>query len=272
MAEGPERAAEPVIQMEDVWQSFGDGADALRGVTLAVGPGEILGLLGPAGAGKTTILRLLAGLLAATRGSVRVAGLDPIKDRADAGRKVGCVIRNSASFRTQLTGRENLRFFAELLGQRPGRARDRCDTVLAELGLTAVADRLYQSYSDGMRQRLFIGRALLSNPSVLILDEPTSGLAPTERSAFYGFLMDHVRERGTAVLYATHDLNEAQFLCDEVALLHEGQVVAQGRYLDVRKAAAEVFRLEQVAGGGEPAYPGRVAAKELTGRARRDRW
>lgn len=267
----PSDPAPAAIVVRDVWQSFDGEEDVLRGVDLEVPAGHITGLLGPSGAGKTTLLRLLAGLLVATRGELRVAGLDPVKQRAAAGRSVGCVIRNFASFRRQLTGRENLRFFAALLGMPPSRAESRCEQVLAEVGLTAVAGRTYQSYTDGMRQRLFLGRALLSGPSVLILDEPTSGLSPNERSAFYGFLVDHVREMGTSVLYATHDLNEAQFLCDDVALMHQGRVAAQGPYLEVRKEAAEIFRLEQ-ASGHDPAYPGLVATSELTGRARRDRW
>ncbi len=262
----------PAVVVRNLRQSFADQGDVLRGVNLEVRPGTILGLLGPSGAGKTTLLRLLAGLLIPTSGQITLAGLNPVANPADAGRVVGCVIRNYGSFRRLLTGRENLQFFAELLGFSRAGAADRCEQVLSEVGLSAVAGRQYRSYTEGMRQRLFIGRALLCDPQVLILDEPTSGLSPNERSAFYGFLVDRVRETGTAVVYATHDLNEAQFLCDEVALLHKGQVVAQGGYLDVRKAAAEVFRLEQVAAGADPTYPGLVATRELTGRARRDRW
>jgi ABC-2 type transport system ATP-binding protein len=258
--------------VRDVWHTYSDQTKVLRGVDLEVESGQILGLLGPSGAGKTTLLRLLSGLLIATRGEVSVAGINPAVDATEIGQRVGCVVRSYGSFRRLLTGEENLRFFAALLGLPSIRAADRCDEILAEVGLSAVARRPYHAYTDGMRQRLFIGRALLSDPSVLILDEPTSGLSPTERSSFYGFLGDRVRERGTTVVYATHDLNEAQFLCDGVALLHQGKIVAKGRYLDVRKAAAEVFRLTQAADAADPTYPGLVATRELTGRARRDRW
>jgi ABC-2 type transport system ATP-binding protein len=260
----------PAIQFLDVWQVFRDQGEVLRGVNLTVERGVILGLLGPSGAGKTTLLRLLAGLLEPTRGEVRVAGHQPAGNAGHA-RDVGCVIRNFSSFRPRLTGRENLLFFTALFGMSANAGTRRCDDLLADTGLTAVADRRYSSYTDGMRQRLFMARALIPDPEVLVLDEPTGGLSPTERSDFYGFLVDHIRERGCTVLYATHDLNEAQFLCDEVALLDRGKIVAQGSYLGVRADAARVFARTQLAGAA-PTYPGVVAARELAGRARRDRW
>ena len=217
-------------------------AAALRGVDLRVQRGTLLGLLGPSGSGKSTLLRIVAGLLSPSDGDVCVLGLNPLSQRGALLGQIGYVIRNGRSFYGHLSGYENLRFFAGLHGIPQPSRHHLILGLLRDLGLESVANQPQRSWSAGMTQRLAVARALLTSPSVLIMDEPTNGLDPDERSDFYGFLLDHIEQHDVTVLYATHDLNEAQFLCARIALMDRGQVVAQGNYFDVQRPARAIFK------------------------------
>jgi len=218
---------------------------ALDDVSMQVAPGEIVGLLGPNGSGKSTLLRCACGLLTPSRGTVRTLGEDPARIATTVRGRVGLVIRDDRSFNQRLTGLENLMFFAALQQIPRADVARRVREVMHELGLSAVAERPYRSYSSGMKQRLSVTRALLGQPELLLMDEATSGLDPGKRDAFYALLGRLIKERAMGVVYATHDLTEAQYLCDRVILLDEGRVVAQGEYLHVEPHAEALFRRER---------------------------
>lgn len=202
---------------------------ALDGVDLQVPEGSIHGVLGPNGAGKTTLLKVLAGLVLPDRGSVRVNGVDTGRHPEQAGRHLTYVSGEERSLYWRLTGRQNLQFFAVLLDVPRGRRRARVDEVLAAVGLADVADNRVVEYSTGMRQRLAIARGLLSEPGILLLDEPTRSLDPATARKLTAFIReDLVGRQGRTVVLATHNMQEAAYLCDLVAVLHRGRVVASG--------------------------------------------
>lgn len=238
---------------------------ALNGVDLDLAEGTILGLLGPRGAGKSTLQRIVAGLLAPTTGQARVCGLDPQQDRRKLQGRIGLLQRHRRLLRPNLSGLENMRLHISLHAPKVGASGPLARRLLAEVGLDEVADRPCREYGPDMRQRLAVARALISDPDVLIMDEATGGLDPDHRSHFYGFLLDHVRSRGCAVLYATHDLNEAQFLCHQVALMDRGLIVARGSYFEVQAAASEVFSQHIAEPDDEPRllYPGRASSRDV---------
>lgn len=248
--------------------------EALRGVDLSISAGTITGLLGPPGSGKSTLLRIVAGLLHPTQGRIRVDGLDPFDPKRPLRGRVGVLMRQARLFRPTLTGEENLRFHVSLhsppVGQTGAIARRR----LNQVGLGGVENVLYQDYTPDMRQRLAVARMLLGDPDLLIMDEATAGLDPVGQSHFYGFLLDHVRRTGCTVLYATHDLNEAQFLCSEVALMKKGRVVAHGPYLDLQREAMAIFTTGPVGEVEEDdsAYPGAVDERTLDRVHQAQRW
>lgn len=219
---------------------------ALDAVTLQVRAGEIVGLLGPNGSGKSSLLRCASGLLLPSTGTATVLGENPARITTRVRGRIGLVVRDDRSFNQRLSGRENLAFFAMLQQVPREQMADRIEQALVDLELQDVADRHFRYYSAGMKQRLSVARALLGDPAVLLMDEATSGLDPGKRGRFYSLLARLVQERGLGVLYATHDLTEAQYLCDRVLLLDGGRVVAQGAYLDVEPHAEALFRRETV--------------------------
>ena len=246
---------------------------ALKDVDLTIEKGVILGLLGPNGAGKSTLLRIVAGALLPTEGTVRVDGLDPVAERSALSGRIGWLIRDPRSFDDSLSGHENLCFFGGLQGMGLRERTQKAREMIAAVGLEAVGNTPMRKYNTDMRQRLSVGRALLSSPDLLIMDEATAGLDADQRSNFYGFLLDHVRMRGCTVLYATHDLNEAQFLCHEVALMDAGQLVAQGSFLDVQSTAIEIFSRERTAPDGPTSlYPGQIEQSTLDRNTQSSQW
>ena len=202
---------------------------ALSDVSLEVRPGEFFGLLGPNGAGKTTLFKLLATLVTPTTGSVTIAGLDAVREAAAVRRALVPVIADERSLHWRLSARENLRLFAALYGIHGAEQRRRIDEVLALVGLGHAASRQAGSFSSGMRQRLLLGRALLPRPRVLLLDEPTRSLDPISARDFRQFLRREVAgPAGCTVLLATHSTDEAFELCDRVAILDRGRLLAVG--------------------------------------------
>lgn len=192
---------------------------AVDGASLAVAPGEIVGLLGQNGAGKTTLLECLLGLRTADAGEVTLAGLDLRLQPRAALRVVGAQLQPSA-LQDKITPREALRFHAALHGVAADVA-----ALLARFGLAEKADARFDTLSTGQRQRLALALALVHRPALLVLDEPTTGLDPQTRRALHQILRDH-RAGGGGVLLSTHDLAEAERLCDRVAILHRGRIVA----------------------------------------------
>lgn len=201
---------------------------ALDSVSLDVAEGELFGLLGPNGAGKTTLMKILSTLVLPTSGRASIYGKDVVASETDARRQVGLITADERSFYWRLTGRQNLEFFAALY-QFTKREADRMVSELLELlGLAEVADQRFQSYSTGMRQKMAIARGLLPNPRVLLVDEPTRSLDPLTAQTVRTFLKEKVARTGCTILLATHQMSEAEQLCDRVAVLYHGRILASG--------------------------------------------
>ena len=218
---------------------------AVNGIDLAVERGEIFGVLGPNGAGKTTTLRMLATLLEPTSGTARVLGIDVQARPREVRARLGAMLSGERSLYWKLTARENLEYFAALYHVPPKGTRARIDAALAAVMLTDRADDYVERYSTGMRQRLALARALLPDPPLVILDEPTVGLDPQAARD----LRDRVRElkrQGRTVLLTTHYMEEADQLCDRIAIIDHGEIVALDTpaALKRRIRAEEVVRLE----------------------------
>ncbi|MCS7484752.1 ATP-binding cassette domain-containing protein [Umezawaea endophytica] len=203
-----------------------DDVTAVDDVSFTIAAGETYGLLGPNGAGKTTIISMVAGILRPDAGDVLVEGV-PVSTRTTEPKgRIGYVPQELAVY-PDLTGRENLTFFARLQGLSRVAAARRVAHVLGVVGLTDRADDRAEHYSGGMRRRLHIGMGLLHEPILLVLDEPTAGVDPQSRNA----IMDNIRElahSGLAILYTTHYMEEAERLCDRVGVIDAGRLVAEG--------------------------------------------
>ena len=205
------------------------GVLALDRVSFAVGEGEVFGLLGPNGAGKTTLINILSTLIIPSAGVARIGGRDVRQDAAGARRLVGLVTSNDRSFYWRLTGRQNLRFFAEL--QRvPGREiKARTEELLAALDIEAYADRRFETYSTGVRQRYAFARALLHRPRVIFMDEPTKGLDPNAAALLLDVIKDRVVRRWRpTIIITSHNLREIEQLCGRVAIMDRGRVLCCG--------------------------------------------
>lgn len=206
-----------------------DGATvtALSDVSLEVGRGRIVGLLGHNGAGKTTLIRLIAGLLAPDAGTVRFQGRDPVVDGSWVRARLG-ILPSSALLDERLTARENLRFAGRLFGLDRTDVDTRVARALEHFDLQTRIDDKVSGFSLGMKQRLALARVLLPEPEALLLDEPSSAVDPVATREIRQLITTEARERGVAVLLATHDLDEAGNLCDEVLILREGRALVQG--------------------------------------------
>ncbi|MGQ0568652.1 MAG: ABC transporter ATP-binding protein [Armatimonadota bacterium] len=199
---------------------------ALDGVSLTVAPGTLFGLLGPNGAGKTTLLRLVSTLLAPSSGRVEVLGCDTVHQAEGVRRRLGAVLGGERSVYWRLTGRENLRYAGALYDLQLSVAAQRAEELLRLVDLSERADDLVERYSTGMRHRLALARALMPDPPLLILDEPTAGLDPHAAVAMRGLLAMLSRDRTRTIVMATHNMMEAERLCDVVAILDRGRLVA----------------------------------------------
>ena len=215
-----------VINAENLTRRFGDTI-AVDNLDLEVRSGEVFGFLGHNGAGKTTTVRLFNGVLEPHEGSMRVLGLDPISDGPTLRARTG-VLTESASLDNRLTARDNLLIYADLFGVSRDKVTSRVAELLELFELSQQADARVATYSTGMRQRLALARTLLHDPEILFLDEPTAGLDPVAAHQVNELIDSLSREKGRTVFLCTHNLVEAQKLCDRVAVLEHGRLVAQG--------------------------------------------
>jgi ABC-2 type transport system ATP-binding protein len=199
--------------------------EAVKGIDFAVAPGEVFGLLGPNGAGKSTTIGMLTTTIAPTGGTARLAGFD-VAAEPIAARAVSAVVFQDAVVDRALTGRRNLDIHARLWGVDPTRAATRIEEIVDGFGLTEIVDRPVGSYSGGQRRRLEIARALISQPWVLFLDEPTVGLDPRIRYELLDVIAGLRDRADTTIVLTTHYLDEAERLCDRVAIVHAGRIVA----------------------------------------------
>ena len=203
---------------------------ALNGVTLKIDQGEVFGILGPNGAGKTTLIKILATLIIPDSGDARVLGHDLCHEPQRVRKAIGLVNTSERSFYWRLTGRQNLNFFASLYNLPDSdEGGKRIEQLLGFVGLIEKADTPFMKYSTGQKQRLALARALLSSPQVLLMDEPTNSLDPVAASEFRAFTKKELKEKqGKTVLWCTHNLKEAQEVCDRLAVIHRGKVIASG--------------------------------------------
>ncbi len=215
----------PVLEARGLTKRFGM-VRAAEEVSLTVHAGEVVGLLGPNGAGKTTILRMIAGVLEPDGGDVLLSGVHVHEKPLEAKPRIGFHSGDTQLYQ-RLTAREALEYFGRLYGMEEERLKRRIDQLIVELEMGGFAGRPCSTYSAGQKQRANIARAFLHEPELLILDEPTTALDVVSGQ----FIVEAIRQekaRGVAVLFSTHIMGEAEYLCDRIALLHEGRLVDEG--------------------------------------------
>jgi ABC-2 type transport system ATP-binding protein len=213
------------IRVEALAKTYPGGVEAVKGIDFTVPPGEVFGLLGPNGAGKSTTVGMLTTTIAPTSGRAHVAGFDVAREPI-AARRASAVVFQEPVVDRGLTGRRNLDVHARLWGLDTAGAKRRIAAVVDPFGLGEVIDRPVDTYSGGQRRRLEIARALISEPQVLFLDEPTVGLDPRFRFELVDLIAGLRARSGMTILLTTHYLDEAEQLCDRVAIVHQGRVVA----------------------------------------------
>src|SRR5256714_4601517 len=222
------------VQVRSLKRTFKGGVEAVRDIDLSVARGEVFGFLGPNGAGKTTTVRMLCTLLPPTAGTASVAELDVIHDAAEVRRRIGVALQEIGLDPVQ-TGRELLKLQCGLYGITGRRGRARTDELLELVGLTDAADRRTKTYSGGMKRRLDLASALVHSPDVLFLDEPTNGLDPASRLTVWEE-MRRINADGATVFLTTQYLEEADQLCDRVAIIDDGRIVAEGTPAQLKAA------------------------------------
>lgn len=214
-----------VIEVQDLEKTYPDGTHAVKGITFSVGRGEIFGILGPNGAGKTSTMRILGTLQDATAGHARVLGLDVKKDAKQVKTRIGFAMQE-VGMDDLATAREMLMLHGKLYGLSGKEAKERCERLLATFELTPHADRRVIRFSGGMQRRLDLAVSLIHTPEVLFLDEPSTGLDPKSRAALWGILRKLRKEQGITILMSTHYMDEADALCDRVAVVDKGRIAA----------------------------------------------
>lgn len=232
----------------------------LRGVSCTVREGEFFGLLGPNGAGKTTLFKILATLVLPDSGSATITGFDVVQNAREVRRVLSPVIADERSLYWRLSSRANLELYGALQGLDRSAARRRAGELLEVVGLDDTDEKMVGSFSSGMKQRLLIARALIAYPRVLLLDEPTRSLDPVSARRFRAFLNEEIvgRQKCT-VLLATHNAEEALELCDRVAVLNRGQLLAAGT---AQSIASEMGNDRYRLWTSDPAHPGIAALAE----------
>ena len=215
-----------IIEVNQLERVFGSNR-AVDGMTFHVEKGEVFGLLGPNGAGKTTTVRLLNGILPPSNGSARVFGLDPASDGQRIRQQTGVLTETPALYE-RLSARANLEFFGTLAGIPRQTLEKKVADILAFFGLQERANDKVETFSKGMKQRLALARALVHEPPLLFLDEPISGLDPEAAQHVNGLIADLSHRNGQTIILATHNLLEAQRLCDRVAVMNKGRILAMG--------------------------------------------
>ena len=217
--------------------------EAVREVSFTIEPGELFGLLGPNGAGKTTTIKMLITLLIPTAGSARVLGLDVVKDAREVRKRIGYVFGGERGVYERLSGYDNLRYFAELYGVPPKLQKPRIEELLELVGLKGREHERAEGYSRGMKQRLHVARGLLHDPEVLFLDEPTIGLDPVGARELRSTIAS-LTAAGKTILLTTHYMFEADALCDRIAVISKGKIVAEGTPADLKRGVSQGSVLE----------------------------
>ncbi len=248
-----------MIKVENLHKSYGN-KQAVRGVSFEVNEGEIYGFLGPNGAGKSTTIKMLTGQLTPTAGHVQVMKYALPKDRQALARKIGVTPEN-ANLYERLTARENLDLFCRLYGVPTARGQE----LLRRVNLQEAANTQVKKLSKGMRQRVLLIRALLHSPKLLFLDEPTSGLDPTSAADIHDVLRE-LNSAGTTIFLTTHNMEEADTLCDRVAFLNDGEIAETGRPEDLKVEYGEESLIAVVRENGGLVEKRLPLSGEATGR------
>jgi len=252
----------PILQVENLEKRYED-VHAVRGVSFSVEEGEVFGLLGPNGAGKTSTIEILEGLRVADGGRVSVCGFDPQKNPNELKREIGAALQ-STSLPDKIRVSEALRLFASFYHR-----RRKSEDLLKRFGLEEKRNAFYSQLSGGQKQRLALAIALVNDPKVLFLDEPTAGLDPQVRREIYDIIEELRRDKKTIVL-TTHYIEEAERLCDRVAIVDHGKVIAEGTPRELKQRSANTARVEvrlakQAENGTLRSLEGVVDAREIDG-------
>jgi ABC-2 type transport system ATP-binding protein len=225
-----------MIKTEQLSKSYGQFV-AAEDISFVVNPGEIFGLLGPNGAGKSTTINCISGLLKPSLGEVSINGHSVLSDAVKAKQSLGLVPQDLAIYE-DLSGQENLNFWGQAYGLSGDRLKQRMTTVLQQVGLESRAGDLVNTYSGGMKRRLNFACAILHEPRALLLDEPTVGVDPQSREHLLS-AVEQLKAEGTAVLYTTHYMEEAERLCDRLAIIDHGKIIASGTLDELRQQMGE---------------------------------
>jgi ABC-2 type transport system ATP-binding protein len=218
----------PAVSIHSLCKTYKDAVEpSLNSISLEIPRATIFGFLGPNGAGKTTTLSILCGLVKATSGSARILGKDVSKELKEIKKCIGMVPQDIALF-PSLTGQENLTYFGNLYGLKGKVLENKIEHYLDTFGLTNNAHKRVSQYSGGMKRRINLIAGILHDPQLLILDEPTVGVDVQSRKMISDFLKSYNKANGITILYTSHMLDEAEKLCDEVAIIDHGKIVIQG--------------------------------------------
>ncbi len=247
-----------MIQVENLRKSYGS-TQAVGGISFAVAPGEIYGLLGPNGAGKTTTISCISGLLRPDGGRVLIDGIDLAADPIGVKRSLGVVPQETAIYDT-LSAAENVAFFASLHGMSGSDLRRSVAQALERVGLAADSKEASRKFSGGKKRRLNLAMGLVHRPKALLLDEPTVGIDPQARIHILDVIHD-IQKEGTAILYTTHYLEEAERLCDRIGIMDHGRVLEEGTVDELRRLVGE---------GTIVALRGEFTAEQFTAAAGKD--
>jgi ABC-2 type transport system ATP-binding protein len=255
-------ARDAVLELVGLGKDYG-ARTAVHAIDLTLSRGEIFGLLGPNGAGKTTTISMACGVVPPSRGTARIAGADIRTRTFDAKRAIGLVPQDFALY-DELSPRQNLAFFGELYGLTGGELARRIEGVLGIAGLTDRAGDLVKTFSGGMKRRLNLAAGLIHEPTLLVLDEPTVGVDPQSRRHIFEAIRA-LRGRGVTILYTSHYMEEVEELCDRVAIMDAGRIVASGP-IDELTAQHTTGGLEIELDGDEAAIAAAAAAAPLGAR------
>ena len=230
-----------MIEVQELTKQYDDlqkgTFTAVKSLSFHAHPGEIYGLLGPNGAGKTTVLRILSTVLTPTSGTALVHGLDVQRDAAKVRHQIGFVSNNTAVYE-RMTAMEMVVYFGRLYGLTQDEVRDRAHQIFDQLAMHDIRDRLCSKMSTGMRQKVSIARALVHDPPVLIFDEATVGLDVVVARSLVRTIAE-LRDRGKCIIYSTHIMREVEKLCDRVAILNRGQILAEGSVAELQHSHDE---------------------------------
>jgi ABC-2 type transport system ATP-binding protein len=214
----------PILEVDNLVKKYGD-FEAVKGISFTVEEGEVFGLLGPNGAGKTQTISMLTSVIEPTSGTARIGGFD-IRAQRDQAKKINGLVPQDLALYPTLSARANLNFFGRIYGLRGKQLKERVDDVLRIVALTERADQAVEKYSGGMKRRVNIGAGLLHHPRLFFLDEPTVGVDPQSRNQIFESVQQLNRERGMSIVYTSHYMEEVETLCNRVAIVDHGQIIA----------------------------------------------